>query len=94
MLLASGSSSTTAKMIKLSKHVNLQSESRIRTLKSSRAETPRSQVEASTVQKRAPHTKTVAAAKKYDAKHKRSVSDTEKSMIFKQNLLSKFMLPQ
>ena len=82
-LLASASSSATSKMLKMSKHSAMQSEARIKTLKSSRVETPRGGDAPSLLQKKSTQTKMPTTAKKSEAKHKRSVSDTDKMLKFK-----------
>ena len=92
-LLASASSSATSKMLKMSKHSSMQSEARIKTLKSSRVETPRGGDAPSLLQKKSTQTKMPTTAKKSEAKHKRSVSDTDKMLKFKQSLLHKYLMP-
>ena len=60
---------------------------------SSRMDTPRSNGEGSFMQKKGPPAKVGSSSKKIEAKHKRSVSDTEKTVKFKQNLLHMYFLP-
>lgn len=92
-LLASVSSSATSKMLKLSKHSSMQSEARIKTLKSSRVETPRGGEAPSLLTKKPTPGRMPTTGKKSEAKHKRSVSDTDKMIKFKQSLLHKYLMP-